>query len=158
MHEVVQIVAKDFIILPLLLMIITWWRLERQQKRRFIILAILSGVLAGALAVLASHLYKDPRPFVVGHFRPYFPHGADNGFVSDHTLLGIWAAAITLVYSRRLGWLALVLALLVGLARVVAGVHHLVDIIAAAVISVGSVLIMKQVLKALARTRQKNAS
>jgi undecaprenyl-diphosphatase len=156
MHEVVKIVAKDFIILPALIAVLAWWRLDRPQQRRFIILALTSGLLAGGLALLASHLYNDPRPFVVGHYKPYFPHGADNGFVSDHTLLGSWLAGLTLIYNRRLGWIALALALLIGLARVVAGVHHLIDIVGAAVIAVGSVLIMQKVLKALAGSSQEN--
>lgn len=129
MHNLIIDVAKYGLVLSAILGVLAWWPLARLKKRDFIILATASGVLALLLAKLGSKLYYDPRPFVVSHFTPYFSHAKDNGFPSDHTLLTAWLAFVTLYFNRRYGVIALVVAVLVGAARVVAGVHHLADIV-----------------------------
>lgn len=134
-HSLVIIIAKYFIIFPVVIAFWVWLKLDRKHKREFILLGLLATICTGVLAVIGSHLYHDPRPFVVGHFTPYFPHGNDNGFPSDHTLLGSLLAFVTLRYDRRLGGISLAIAALVGLARVIAGVHHLVDIAGAMLIA-----------------------
>jgi len=79
-------------------------------------------------AKLISRFYFDPRPFVVGNFTPLIPHTADNGFPSDHALLGAAIAFSIFHFNKKLGFLLLYLTALVGVARVMAGVHHATDI------------------------------
>lgn len=133
MHEAVIIVAKYFIVIPVIVAGLVWLRLPGREKLRFIVLAAIGAGLAYGLAKLGSALFYNPRPFVVGHFTPYFAHGADNGFPSDHTLLAATLAALVFSRNRRWGQIVLAVALLIGLSRVIAGVHHLIDIIGAIV-------------------------
>ena len=128
-HEVVTIIAKYFIVLAALLAAAVWLKVTGTEKKRFIALAIVGAIFSLVLAKLGSKLHSDPRPFVVGHFTPYFSHGADNGFPSDHTLLTSFLAFTTWRFSRKAGITILFIAILVGLSRVIAGVHHLQDII-----------------------------
>lgn len=128
-------IAKYFILLALLLAAYAWWRLPRELKKPFAVLAVASGLLTLFLAKVGSHLYYDPRPFVSGHVTPYFGHSTDNGFPSDHTLLAAFLAFFTLGYNRKIGWILAGLTVLVGGARVIAGVHHVVDIIGSCVIA-----------------------
>ncbi|MEO6760986.1 MAG: phosphatase PAP2 family protein [Candidatus Saccharimonadales bacterium] len=129
MHEIIILVAKYLIVVSALIALLVWIRLEDWPERwRFAIKAVLGAILALLLAKLASHLFYDPRPFVAGHFTPYFYHAADNGFVSDHTLLASFLAFTVWRYKRWAGVVLFVLAIAIGLARVVAGVHHLADI------------------------------
>ena len=146
MHHVITLIAKYFIVIPVLIAAVVWLKLARRQKLDFIILGFGSAVVAVLLAKIGSHLFYDPRPFVVGHFTPYFPHGNDNGFVSDHMLFGSLIACVTLVYNRRLGAIALAFAFLVGIARVVAGVHHLIDIAGAFLIAAVAVWLVNRLL------------
>lgn len=135
MHEIVIIIAKYFIIFPVLLAFYTWLKLSKDKKIEFLIFGIAAGILALVLAKIGSHMFYNPRPFVVGHFTPYFSHGNDNGFPSDHTLLGSMLAFATLRYNRRNGFVALGVAVVIGLSRIVAGVHHSIDIAGAIVFS-----------------------
>lgn len=128
MHQAVIVVAEYFILLSVLLALWTFIEQPRAKKKEFIIVGLVGAVLAVLLAKLGSHLYYDPRPFIAGHFTPYFSHGNDNGFPSDHTLLASFLAFLSLRYSKRFGAALLLLALAIGLARVQAGVHHLIDI------------------------------
>jgi undecaprenyl-diphosphatase len=131
MHEAVIFVAKYFILIPVIVAAVVWLRLPAKEKLRFAVLAVLGAAIAYGLAKLGSALFYNPRPFVAGHFTPYFAHGADNGFPSDHTLLAGALAALVFSRNRRWGWLLFAVALLIGLSRVIAGVHHLIDILGA---------------------------
>lgn len=129
MHEIITLIAKYFIVLSCLGALVVWLRLTTADKKRFIILAIAGAILTLILAKLGSKVFYNPRPFVVGHFTPYFSHGNDNGFPSDHTLFASFLAFLSWHYSKKLGISLFVVALLIGLSRVIAGVHHLIDII-----------------------------
>lgn len=133
MHDVVTFVAKYFILLSVAGTLLVWLKVSTAEKKRFILLAFVAAVFTLVLAKAASHLYYDPRPFVAGHFTPYFSHAADNGFPSDHTLLASFLAFTTWVYSRKAGVALFVLAILIGASRVIAGVHHPLDIVGSVV-------------------------
>ena len=135
MDELVKIVAKYFLVLSVLGAAVVLYRMPKTERLRFVILLAAGGIVALAFAKLGSMLYDNPRPFVQGHFTPLLPHAADNGFPSDHTLLAAFLAWASLTKSRKIGAALLVVALLVGLARLQAGVHHAVDIAGSFVLS-----------------------
>src|SRR5438128_2078101 len=99
----------------------TRWNL---LKLALIVLPVAFVVATGLGLVIAS-----PRPFVVENVAPLIPASTDNGFPSDHTLLAASAAAVVFAYHRKTGAALLVLAAYVGLARVLARVHHPIDVI-----------------------------
>lgn len=129
MHEAVTFIAEYVILLSSLLAVWVFVTQPRSKKKDFIMVGLLGAILAILLAKIGNHLFYDPRPFVAGNFTPYFPHASDNGFPSDHTLLAAFFTFLALRYSKRIGWILLFLALLIGLARVKAGVHHSIDIL-----------------------------
>jgi len=147
MHEIVIIVAKYFIVVSALVALYIWVKLDREQKKQFIIEGFIGGILALVLAIIGSKLYHDPRPFVVGHFTPYFLHGNDNGFPSDHTLITSVVAFLAMKYSKLGGWVLLALAVMIGLARVIAGVHHLVDIIGSIIFAGIGILVAQLIVR-----------
>ena len=116
-------------------------------KKKIIILGIISIVLIYSTALVAGHLYNDPRPFVVDHFTPLIPHAPDNGFPSDHVLMVSAIAAIILFFSRRIGVILWLITILVALSRVYVGVHHLVDVIGSMLISLVVTSIVYIILK-----------
>ena len=107
-----------------------------KTKKEMLLFALMTLPLIGLTAYSANHVYNDPRPFVVEQFTPLIPHAPDNGFPSDHALLTFSIAAICFSFNKRLGLLLGVIALIVGVARVYAGVHHSIDIIGSIVIVV----------------------
>src|SRR5207253_11016900 len=101
----------------------------QQRKLVELIIAIICiGVLAFLLAQAGTHLIISPRPFQESGLPPLIPSSVDNGFPSDHTLLLAVAAAVITLVNWRWGLLFWGLAIIVGLARVYAGVHHLTDV------------------------------
>ncbi len=73
---------------------------------------------------------------MVEHVQPLITHAADNGFPSDHTLLTMTIASILFLYNKRLGIVLAILAVIVGYSRVLAKVHHPVDIFGSIVIAI----------------------
>ncbi len=131
MHEIVILIAKYLIVASVALAAYCFWKTPAASKKRFLAEAIVGAIFALVLAKVGGKLFHNPRPFVVGHFTPYFAHGADNGFPSDHTLLTSFLGFLVLRYNKMYGYVLLAFAALVGLARIIAGVHHLIDIVGA---------------------------
>ena len=109
---------------------------SREQQKKYLFLSVIYLPLAYILAQIIAYFYFDPRPFIVGNFQPLIPHAADNGFPSDHMLLGSAIASILFVYNKKIGLLAWVIAFFVGFSRVSIGLHHWTDIIGSALIAV----------------------
>lgn len=156
MHALVVFTAQYLIILSVIVVAAVFWRLKAAKKRKsFLIDLVLSGLIALLIAVIARHFYYDPRPFVAGNFTPYFPHGADNGFVSDHTLLASLLAFVCLFYYKKAGLFLLALAVLIGFSRVVAGVHHVADVVSAIIISLLAALIARFIVRKCSQIKHK---
>ena len=130
------IAAKYLFLLSPILVLYALWGVPREERRRFFIISALSFPLAYILGKLAGYAYFNPQPFVVEGFIPLVSHVADNAFPSDHTLLAATCAAVVFVFNTRIGVLAWGVAIGVGIGRVLAGVHHPIDVIASIVISI----------------------
>ena len=108
----------------------------KRVRNNVVKLALFSFPLAFLMAFVASLFYYDTRPFVVENTPPLIPHAPDNGFPSDHTLYAMVTATIIFAYNRTVGISLGILAILVGVSRVMARVHHPVDIIGSIAIAI----------------------
>lgn len=118
------------------------------RARRWYTLACAAMALLGTfvLGLLASAVLTEPRPFSThAGVRVLTPHDPGQSFPSDHATAAFAIAFVLLAYAdRRWGLLALGAAVLLGFARVYAGVHYPGDIAGAAVlaaVAVGAVVL-----------------
>ncbi|MDA8409087.1 MAG: phosphatase PAP2 family protein [Treponema sp.] len=102
---------------------------HRKSWKALFIAALVIGGLSFGISLILNALVQDPRPFIVQGTTPLIPSSSDNGFPSDHTLLLSAMAAIAMTVNPWAGVAGLAFAVIVGLARVYAGVHHLADIV-----------------------------
>jgi len=100
----------------------------------YAVAGLVAAAFVGVLVTVAGALWTNPRPFVVDGVAPLIAHPADNGFPSDHTALGFAVAGVVTWFDRRLGVVALVLAALLGVCRVLAHVHHVPDVVGGALV------------------------
>ncbi|MCW1908037.1 MAG: phosphatase PAP2 family protein [Candidatus Saccharibacteria bacterium] len=121
-------------------------RLPRGELKTFITLCGMGIVAAFIMVKVAGSIYYNPRPFVDGNFMPLFPHSSTNGFPSNHTVAAVLAALLLWRYSRNVAVGLFIAACLVGLARVLASVHHIEDIIGGIVIATFAALFANLVL------------
>lgn len=129
MHILIIFFAKYLFVIIALVAAITGLLLPRQRRLRFFISAAVAVIVATIFTKLAGAVYFDPRPFITHHFTPLIPHGADNGFPSDHTVLSFTAALLIWPFRKKVSLALIILATIVGLARVLAGVHTYIDVL-----------------------------
>ena len=115
-------------------------KMTREERSVYLLQVIFSGFIAFVLTKIAGRVYDDPRPFTQG-VHALIAHDAENGFPSDHTVLSFTAALLTLRHSKPLAATLLGLAAIVGACRVLAGVHHIIDIVAGVAIAIVAVVI-----------------
>ncbi len=146
MDSVIVFTARYLIILLPLFLLHMLWTMHPKDRIRFATLIIFSLALAYIFAKIGNHIYDNPRPFVVGSFDPLVPHGVDNGFPSMHTLFAATVAALAFTRKHWLGVALFSVALLIGVARVLGGVHHGIDVVAGASIAIAAVYSARQLL------------
>ena len=123
---------------------------DRTARNRTIALAVMAFPVALLMAWVAGLLYYHTRPFVIEGVQPLFPHAPDNGFPSHHTMLAMATSAIVFVYSRKVGLLLGIMAILIGISRMIAKLHYPVDILGGAAIAIASTGVAWMMLKRFA--------
>lgn len=130
-----------FALVLVVLFALVWGRLRR-LARRAAVAAAASAALALILGQGLSHLVDRPRPFIAHPdlVQLFAPHAADPSFPSDHATAAFAIATAILLRNRLWGSLALAAAAVLGVSRVVIGVHYPLDVVAGAVLGGGTAL------------------
>lgn len=136
MDSLIIFCAKYLFILVVLLYIAAFVQASPRQRKAYVVALVIAGVVAVVLDKLCGKLYYDPRPFVSQHYLPLIQHAADNGFPSEHTVFCMTIAALLTFYRRGIGIFAILVALIVGLARIDVHVHSPIDILAGVLIGI----------------------
>ncbi|MDK1476227.1 phosphatase PAP2 family protein [Streptomyces sp. 549] len=111
-----------------------WWTARRRPDAPVAVAGLLWAPLAASVAYLANYPIRElvarPRPFVTHDgLNVLVPDKTGFSFVSDHTTLVTAIAVGIFLVNRRLGTLAVLLAVFQGFGRVYAGVHYPTDVI-----------------------------
>lgn len=121
----------------------------QEPKRRFTLnLGALIGTIFTVIAVtqVIRALYHHSRPlFALG--TPHILFESSYSFPSMHTILIFGVATAVYFYNRRLAYGIYASGVLVGIARVIAGVHYPFDIVGGIILGVGSGLLVEVVLR-----------
>lgn len=118
-----------------------FYRARRLATRRaqalFLFRAGLAAVIGLGINALITYFYWRPRPFAVLEFAALISKSPlDKSFPSDHAVVA-WALAMMLfLYDKKSGYWGAGAAALIGLGRVLAGVHYVGDVLVGAGIGV----------------------
>ncbi len=131
-------VAARYLVFAMAAAVAVQWVIARRQERApnqaMVAGAVLAAVMGLAATALIQHFYVHPRPFVERQDVVLLTsHSADASLPSEHAVVA-FALAGAALWSRRLllGSGLLLAAVVVGLARIYAGLHYPADIAAAA--------------------------
>ncbi|MEK7071462.1 MAG: phosphatase PAP2 family protein, partial [Patescibacteria group bacterium] len=104
------------------------WQIFMQKKKE-ILMVFFSGIMAWVLSYILKTLFHMPRPFdILPQINSLFPE-TGFAFPSSHAAV-FMALAVSIFFAhKKVGYVFIFLALLIGLARIVAGVHFPIDIL-----------------------------
>lgn len=106
-------------------------RSKKSFLARDIIIIIFSAILAWLIAGAIKYSFPSPRPFLtLPDINLLFEHGAHDSFPSGHATFFSALATATYFYRRNLAYIFIIGALLIGVARITAGIHWPIDILA----------------------------
>ena len=145
MNVLIILTAQYLYIIPLIFFVFVL--VFSKLRKSLVILSIFAFSIDFVLAKLLGSIISSPRPFVSEHIRPLIAHAADNGFPSDHTLLTMTIAALIFTFNKKAGIILAIISVVVGTSRVLAHIHHPIDILGAIGIATISVTISWYILK-----------
>jgi undecaprenyl-diphosphatase len=132
----ITFLASIFIWLMFFGLIVLWF-VDGKIKKATVIHAIFSCLLAYSITELIKTFFPTVRPFQFdGGFPLTLTIPSDSAFPSSHTAVGFALAITILRHDKKIGILYLIMAGIVGIARIMAYVHYPVDIIAGAAIGI----------------------
>ncbi len=107
---------------------------KREQRQRLVLIAAIGAASSLIFNQILIRIWNRPRPFAVQAAHLLLRPSHDPSFPSDHATLAFALAMALFLISKRVGVPALILAGLIGLARVYAGEHYVSDVIGGALI------------------------
>jgi undecaprenyl-diphosphatase len=132
---VVLVAQYGIFVLPVALVVI-WINADSgSTARQAVVDGCIAALIAFCLGLVLERTLGRPRPFVELGFTPLIAHVADSSFPSDHMLTGTALIGPLLWAQPRVGWPLFAWVLVVGAARVAAGLHHPTDILGSAVLA-----------------------
>jgi undecaprenyl-diphosphatase len=133
--------AGDMVAVLIVLVALTFlipWGSHRTERRKGAVLSTASAGLALLINQPIAHLVDRTRPFLAhpAHAHLLISQSHDPSFPSDHAT-GAFALAFGIwIYDRTIGAFILVLAAIVGFARVYVGTHYPGDVLGGALIGI----------------------
>ena len=146
LHGVMSLYTVAAIALLALMGVYAWWSARARADRTA--LAAVAWIWIGTAIAVGCGLgfkqvFQESRPCLAIHVATVqaCPGPTDYSFPSDHTTVAVALAVGLWIFSRRLGIIAAVLALVEGFSRVYLGQHYPHDVLAAIVLGTAVMLI-----------------
>ena len=139
------------VILAIFFIIYHNWKFLKEDNIFFIIrkffkefiMVFVPACFAWVVTDILKNIFASPRPFIkfADIVTPLFTHGGMDSFPSGHaTFFGALALSLFFV-NKKVGYLFILFAILIGLARIISGVHFPVDILCGYILGIIIVLI-----------------
>lgn len=127
----------SFLIWLVFASLLVLWLIDGRIKKEQVLHAVFAFALAWAIAEVIKRLFPTERPFVLngGDFLT-FTKETSGAFPSGHSSAAFALATTIWLHDRKVGWLYMILALVIGAARVLANVHYPQDILGGALLGI----------------------
>ncbi len=151
--DILGLICAEYLIfaIPLIIIFVYFFSKNRKKILSIILKIILALALVYALNYLISLFFIRPRPFVnnneIYQLAKLFTKPTDFSFPSYHTATVFVFAFMVLLDWKKFGIILLIPALIVGLARIFAGVHYPTDILGGILTALVSIVLINFILK-----------
>ena len=146
--NVAKLVVNEYFVPTILSLMIfslwfNWGKADKDLKQKGVLLGVF-GVMLGSMGIVSAinALIQRPRPFETLETNLLFYKPTDPSFPSNAAVVAFALGAAIFLVDRKLGAVALILAVFYGFLRIFVGVHYPSDVIGGAVIGIISVLIV----------------
>ena len=140
--------------------LIILWIVDGRIKKEIVLHAIVSVILAWAVAEIIKTLFPTVRPYKLNGAIPMtftLLHGAAS-FPSTHSAVAFALSASVWFHNKKIGLMFLIGAFIVALGRVLGNVHYPIDVIGGAFVGAGvSYIISKVHVHTLLKKMRSNA-
>lgn len=117
-------------------LLVFWWK-NRKKHPTFLWASLAAAVLSrGIVTEVIRALWDRQRPFVENSVQPLIEAAASPSFPSGHATFYFAMGTVLYMHNKKAGIVFLLGSALVGVARVLAGVHWPSDVIAGSLIGV----------------------
>lgn len=119
-------------VLPWILIVFTifYFLFFRKNVKKFTVIVSMIGIASFVTQFLKWQIFLHPRPFVVlPDVVQLINISSFDSFPSGHATIFAALATGIFIYNRKLGIIFAIAALLIGLARVIAGIHYPLDVL-----------------------------
>ncbi len=127
--------AKYMPVLLILILGALWFTMQKKYQLGAL-LAALSAVLALGIGQIIGFIFHRLRPYYVHPTHLLIARTQDTSFPSDHATLAFAIAALIWQIDRKISIVLLVLAALLGFARIYVGTHYPTDVIGGAILGI----------------------
>jgi undecaprenyl-diphosphatase len=120
---------------------------ERSAKARRTLEAFVVACLAWMIGFVIKAIVAAPRPFLeLSEVRRLLAYGDTDAFPSGHATFYFALAGAIFLHDKKLGIVSLLVAALIGLARVMAGIHWPGDVLAGALLGMAFSIIANRLI------------
>ena len=129
--------AKYGVVLMALPLLYMWFKGDG-DKKKVVLLSLLSMAIALLINQIIGHIYFRQRPFAFHEVNLLLAKSADPSFPSDHSAFVFAIAWLIMLKDRRIGAFALAIGVLVGISRIFVGTHYPGDVLGGAAVGLAA--------------------
>ena len=159
MNNAIITFLASFLIWFLYAGLLVLWVIDGKIKKEQVIHAIFAVFVTWIISEVIKAFSPTIRPFLINGKEPLtFTVPMDGAFPSLHTMSAFALSVTIFMHDRKVGWLFLIAASLIGMARVAANVHYPVDIVGGALLGTLVAVIVERAhfSKLFLRTKSKS--
>lgn len=146
MYDELVTFLASFLIWVMFAGLIVLWFIDGKIRREQVIHALLASFIAWTAAEILKRIFLTPRPFDLNHLQTFtLSLPGDPSFPSAHSATAFALSITIFLHDKKTGIIFIILAILVGWARVAANVHFPIDIVAGAIIGSIVALVIEKV-------------
>lgn len=125
--------------------VILLWVVDGRIKKEVALHALFACTFAYAFSEMIKSLFPTVRPFVAnGLSAIVLWKPGDGAFPSGHAAAAFAMAVTVWLHNKKWGFVYIILAILIGAARIIGNVHFPIDVIAGAVIGIATALVTEK--------------
>ena len=111
------------------------WVIDGKIKKEQVLHALFAVAVAWGIAQVIKAVFPTLRPFELNGLTPLtLLPSSDGAFPSGHSAAAFALATTIWLHDKKMGWVFVIAALVVGVARVLGNVHYPIDILGGAVL------------------------